>query len=80
MKHKGVTLIELMIVVAIIEILAAVAIPSVSELCGQSTGSREGLSLGSGGLKTALWLSITIPMVTFPAPHQPMRILNWGLS
>ena len=49
---KGFTLIELMIVVAIIGILAAVALPAYSDYT-KRTNVSEGLSL-AGGVKTAI--------------------------
>lgn len=66
MKQQGFTLIELMIVVAIIGILAAVAIPAYSDYITRSKVS-EGIALASGA-KTAV-SEFTFSQNTFPTTN-----------
>lgn len=73
MQEKGFTLIELMIVVAIIGILAAIAVPAYRDYITRAQVS-EALMLGSG-LKTALsdygWANARWPTKIVGANQQP---------
>jgi type IV pilus assembly protein PilA len=80
MKHKGFTLIELMIVVAIVGILAAIAIPAYQDYTVRARVS-EGLSLASAA-KTAVadtaqslggLANVTAANSGYPAPFTPTQ-------
>ena len=78
MKHfqKGFTLIELMIVVAIIGILAAIAVPAYQDYTIRSRVG-EGASLG-GAAKTAVdvWFSETGSLSSTPGTHASLGLAS----
>src|SRR3990167_4801574 len=78
MKRKGFTLIELMIVVAIIGILAAIAIPKFAELIRKSS---EGASKGNlGALRSAMSIYYGDMEGTYPANVTALTIGGKYLS
>jgi type IV pilus assembly protein PilA len=80
MKHsqKGFTLIELMIVVAIIGILAAIAVPAYQDYTIRSRVG-EGASLAGAG-KTAVdvWFSETGSLSSTPGTHASLGLASAG--
>ena len=77
MNQKGFTLIELMIVIAIIGILAAVALPAYQDYTIRAKASELVLASGAAKLSISEWVlvnaTLTIPgTVTVPSINQGM--------
>lgn len=67
MTKKGFTLVELMLVVTIIAILAAIAVPNFSRLIRQAQEARTKANLAS--LRAAITLFYSDTETTFPTDH-----------
>lgn len=82
-QHQGFTLIELMIVVAIVGILAAVAYPSYAEYIrrGHRAEARAGLLQGAQWLERAATATGTYPLTAaFPATLQKVPNDRYGIA
>jgi type IV pilus assembly protein PilA len=83
-NNKGFTLIELMIVVAIIGILAAIAIPNFLKYQRKSKTSEAKMNLGGIGTSAESWHSekdtyaIAAPTVVGTAGTDAVNDLNWS--